>query len=111
MSSSGVMSRICACWHSVSVTVASSGVLFPHVGVHSFWVARFCPYRADILFSWGVTVVVCSMAMLELVQNSWVSVKVRSPQLASLLACAAGTTAAGVDDVSAVPPRVRRNTS
>ena len=57
-----------------------------------------------------VTVVMCSMAMLELVQNSWVSVKVRSPRFASLLACAAGTTA-GVDDVSAVPPRVRRNTS
>ena len=30
--------------------------------------------------------------------------------LASLLTCAAGT-AAGVDDVSAVPPRVRRSTS
>ena len=50
------------------------------------------------------------MAMLELVQNSLVSVKVRSPQLESLLACDAGTVA-GVDDVSAVPPRVRRNKS
>ena len=50
------------------------------------------------------------MAMLELVQNSWISSNVQPPRLASLLACAAGTTA-GVDDVSAVSPRERRNTS
>ena len=104
------MSGICACWRSVSVAVASSGVLFPPVGVRFFWAAIFFPYREDTLFRWGVTVVVCSMAMLELVQNSWVSVKVRLPRLAWLLACAAGTIA-GVDDVSAVPPRVRRNMS
>ena len=74
-------------------------MFFPPVGVPSLAVAIFCPYRADNVFRWGVTVVVCSMAMLELMQNSWVSVKVRSPRLASLVACAAGTTA-GVDDIS-----------
>ena len=115
MAFSGAMSGICARWRSVSVTVVSSGVLFPPVGVHSFLVARFFPYRADTLFSWGITVVVCSIATLELVQNSWISLKTQSPPLASLLACAvlacaAGTTA-GVDHVSAVPPKVQRNAS
>ena len=102
MVSLGVMSGICACWRSVSVAVASSGVLFPPVGVHSFWVAQLCPYRADTLFHWGVTVVVSSMAMPELPQNSSISSNFQSPRLASLLACAAGITA-GVDDVSAMP--------
>ena len=97
MAFSGVASGICACWRSVSVAVASSGVLFPPVDVHSFWVAIFCPYRGFV-FRWCVAVVVCSMAMLEFVPNPWVSVKARSPRLALFLACAAGT-AAGVDDI------------
>ena len=63
MASSGVMSGIRAFWHSVPVTVAYSGVLFPRVNVHSFWIARFCPYRADALFRWGVTDMVRSMVM------------------------------------------------
>ena len=93
MAFSGVMSGICACCRSVSVAVVVSVVLFAPVGVDSFGVAIFCPYHADTPSRWGVTVVVRSLMMMELVQNSQVSVKVWSPRMAPLLAYAAATTA------------------
>ena len=96
MSSFKVMSGIGACWRSVFVAVASSDTFLLPLGVHS--VAVFCPYRADSLFRWAVTAVVCFMAMLELMQIPWVSDKLRSFRLASYIACDAGTTAV-VDDI------------
>ena len=87
----GVVAGICACWRSASVGGASSGVFFLPVGEHTFAVSISSPYCADIPFRWDVTFVVCSMAMLELLQKLWVSVKVRSLRLASLDAYAAET--------------------
>ena len=91
ISSSNVMSGICACWRSVSVEGASSSVFFPPVGVHTFAVSISGLYCADNPFRWDVTFVVCSMAMLELMPKSWVSVEVRLLRLASLDAYAAET--------------------
>ena len=58
VASSGVMSGICACWRSVSVIVASLGVFFRSVSVHSFWAATYVhtmriPFFVGALPSWS----------------------------------------------------------
>ena len=107
VASLGVMFRIFPSWRSVSVTLSSSGVLFPPVSVKLILFSRACLYRLDNLFCWGVAVAVCSMAMLELAQNSWISFKIHSPHLALPPACAAGTTAGVFDDISTLPLRAK----
>ena len=101
-----MMCGSCLLWHSVSVTAASSGVLFPPVGVHSLLGVTFCSYLSDAPFCWRVTGVVYSIAMMELEHDCCISVRAHSRCLASALNGAAKATAIG-DGVSAVPPRVR----
>lgn len=58
LSSSGVLSCICAHWRFIPGTVALSGVLLPRLVVYMFLPARVCPSHSDTLFCSGVVGVV-----------------------------------------------------